>query len=110
MGLCGIVFMTAPSREEAERIARCLVEERLAACVQILPEIRSFYWWEGRMCDDRETLLLAKTQAELFHLLVDKVRQMHSYQVPEIVFVPIQDGLPEYLAWIHKETKPQSPS
>lgn len=104
MSGCGIVFMTAPSREEAEKIARCLVEKRLAACVQIVPEIRSLYWWEGKVCDDREILLIAKTTEGLFQRLVGKVKEMHSYQVPEVVFVPIQNGLPEYLAWIHNET------
>lgn len=104
MSGCGIVFMTTPSREEAEKIARGLVEQRLAACVQIVSEIRSFYWWEGKVCDDRETLLIAKTTESLFQHLVNTVKGMHSYQVPEIVFVPIQDGLPEYLAWIYRET------
>jgi periplasmic divalent cation tolerance protein len=102
---CGIVFMTASSREEAEKIANSLVEKRLAACVQLVSDIRSVYWWEGKICDDREVLLSAKTTAGLFPELAAAVKSLHSYQVPEIVFVPIQDGLPEYLDWMHQVTK-----
>ncbi|MCX8042873.1 MAG: divalent-cation tolerance protein CutA, partial [Desulfobacterota bacterium] len=81
MNTCGIVFMTAASRDEAEAIARALVERRLAACVQIITEIQSLYWWEGNICNDREILLLAKTTDRLFPKLVEAVKTLHSYQV-----------------------------
>ncbi len=102
---CGVVFMTAASREEAEKLAHHLVQNRLAACVQLLSDIQSLYWWEGKMCNDKEVLLSAKTTEKLFTELVAAVKSLHSYQVPEIVFVPIEDGLPAYLDWIHEVTK-----
>jgi len=102
---CGVVFMTAASREEAEKIASHLVENRLAACVQLVSDIQSIYWWEGKICNDKEVLLSAKTTEKLFPELVAAVKSLHSYQVPELVFVPIQDGLPAYLDWIHEVTK-----
>jgi len=101
----GIVFMTAANREEAERIARALVEKRLAACVQILPEIRSLYWWEGRVCDEPEILFTAKTTIACFDELVAEVKRLHSYRVPEIVFVPIVHASPDYQRWIAEVTK-----
>jgi periplasmic divalent cation tolerance protein len=101
----GIVFMTAANRDEAERIARALVEKRLAACVQIISEIRSLYWWEGRVCDEPEILLTAKTTAACFDELAGEVKRLHSYSVPEIVFVPIAAATPEYLRWIAEVTK-----
>ena len=101
----GIVFMTASSREEAEKIATTLVEKRLAACVQIISEIKSVYWWEGKICDENEVLFIAKTTARLFPELASEVKALHSYEVPEIVFVTIQDGLQDYMDWIGEVTK-----
>ena len=101
----GIVFMTAANRDEAERIARALVEKRLAACVQIYPEIRSLYWWQGRICDDVEVAMTAKTTAACFEELADDVKRLHSYDVPEIVFVPISAATIEYQDWIEETTK-----
>jgi len=102
----GIVFITASSQEEAGAIAAQLVNDRLAACVQIVPQIESIYWWEGRVCHDQERLLLAKTTRALFAELSAAVRKLHSYTVPEIVFVPIQDGHQDYLRWIKEVTRP----
>jgi len=101
----GIVCMTASSRDEAERIARSLVEKRLAACVQIGSEIRSLYWWEGRVCDEPEVLFTAKTTAACFDELVEEVKRLHSYSVPEIIFVSIADASPDYRRWIAEVTK-----
>ncbi len=102
---CGIVFMTAASRQEAQEIAKRLLEKRLAACVQILPEIQSIYRWQGKICDDTEILLTAKTTKELFAQLVEEVKMLHSYDVPEIIFTAIQDGSPEYMSWLRQVTK-----
>ena len=102
---CGIVFMTASSREEAEKIANSLVEKRLAACAQIISDIQSIYWWEEKLCNDKEVFFVAKTTAALFSELTLEVKRLHTYKVPEIVFLPIQDGLPEYLDWMHQVTK-----
>jgi periplasmic divalent cation tolerance protein len=101
----GIVFMTAANRDEAELIARTLVEKRLAACVQIHPEIRSLYWWEGRVCDEAEILFTAKTTHACFDELVAEVKKLHSYSVPEIIFVSIADAPPDYQRWIAEVTK-----
>lgn len=101
----GVVFMTASSRKEADLIARALVEKRLAACVQIVSDIRSMYWWEGRVCDEPEILCMAKTTVACFDELAAEVKRLHSYAVPEIVFVPITESTPDYRSWISEVTK-----
>ncbi|MEI6125532.1 MAG: divalent-cation tolerance protein CutA [Pseudomonadota bacterium] len=101
---CGIVFMTASSRGEAEKIAKSLVEKQLAACVQIFADIQSMYWWEGKICNEKEVFFTAKTTEELFPALVQEVKSLHSYKVPEVVFVPIKNGSHEYMDWIHEVT------
>lgn len=102
---CGVVLMTAPSRQEAEKIANFLVEERLAACAQIISSIESIYWWEGKVCRDDETFLMAKTTRELFPDLADAVKKLHSYKVPQIVFVPITAGSIDYIDWLRETVK-----
>jgi periplasmic divalent cation tolerance protein len=92
--------MTAANREEANTIAEMLVEERLAACVQILPEIESVYRWQGEVKRDKEILLLAKTVASRFEELEKKVRAKHSYETPEIVAVSAVDVSEPYLKWL----------
>ena len=95
-----IVFVTCGGREEAELIAQAVVGERLAACVNVLPGVRSCYVWEGAVRFDDEFLLLMKTTRDRYRDLQNRVRELHSYQVPEIVGVPIEAGLEEYLQWI----------
>jgi periplasmic divalent cation tolerance protein len=102
---CVIVFVTAPDEQTAAAIGRALVEERLAACANLLGPIRSIYRWEGAVEDAAEQLLVIKTRASLFAALQARVRQLHPYQVPEIVAVPIRDGLPQYLKWIGDSTR-----
>ena len=102
-----VVFMTAPNREEAQRLAEILVNGRLAACVQILPEITSFYHWQGKIECDVEVLILAKTTIERFAELEKAVRENHSYEVPEIVAVPSEAVSAPYLAWLKAETENQ---
>ena len=99
-----IVFMTAPKREEAERLAEIIINERLAACVQILPEITSFYHWQGKIERDSEVLILAKTTIDKFPEMEKVVSENHSYEVPEIVAVPSEAVSAPYLAWLHSET------
>jgi periplasmic divalent cation tolerance protein len=105
----GMVFMTAASRQEAEVIGRSLVEQRLAACFQMLSESTSLYWWEGALCRETEIMCIAKTRAGLFEALAAEIRRLHSYKVPEIVFVPIQTATADYLDWIAAETRSASP-
>lgn len=106
---CVVVYITVPSPEEGEKIARVLVEKRLVACVNIIPGIRSIYHWEGKICDDRELLLIAKTKASLFESLEKEVKKLHSYKVPEIIAVPISAGSSDYINWIEANTANLSP-
>jgi len=95
-----VVFMTAPAAEEARRIANELVARQLAACVQILPEIESVYRWNGEVQRDKEILILAKTTATQFDALERAVREIHSYDTPEIVAVPMARVSEPYRAWL----------
>jgi periplasmic divalent cation tolerance protein len=103
-----VVLMTAPNREEANRIAELLVSARLAACVQILPEIESVYRWQGEVKREREILLLAKTTRSRFDEFESKVRAMHSYETPEIIAVPVTDSSAPYLEWLIAELRENS--
>jgi periplasmic divalent cation tolerance protein len=94
------VFITAGSTEEAEKISRGLVEMKLAFCVQALPSIQSTYYWDNKICVDEEILLIAKTQNRLFDSLEKWVRENHSYDVPEVVAIPIAKGSVPYLKCI----------
>ena len=98
--------MTAPDADVAGRIASTLVDERLVACVNILPGLRSLYRWEGKLCDEGEVLCLMKTRLDLFPALRDRIAALHPYQVPEIIAVPLAAGHAPYLAWLAKETEP----
>ena len=100
-----VVFITVGSREEARRIADALVGQRKAACVNIVPEVNSIFRWEGKTEDESEILLVVKTRMELFTEVVDLVKGIHSYEVPEIIALPIVDGNPDYLSWISEETE-----
>jgi periplasmic divalent cation tolerance protein len=100
-----VVLITAGSYEEARKIADALVGQRKAACVNIVTQVNSFFWWEDKIEEDRESLLLVKTRAELFPEVVNVVKAVHSYDVPEIIALPIVEGNPEYMAWLEKETE-----
>lgn len=100
-----LVVMTAASREEAARLADMLVGSRLAACVQLLPEIESVYRWEGEIERQAETLLFAKTSREKFSELERSVRAIHSYETPEIIALPIVTGSVPYLLWLEASLK-----
>lgn len=95
-----VVLITAPSQETAVALGRALVEERLAACANLLPGVRSIYQWEGKVCDEAEVLLIVKTQRPLFEKLEARVKALHPYSVPEIIGLPIEAGHAPYLKWI----------
>ena len=99
-----VVLSTCGSADEAERIARALVDARAAACVNIVPGVRSVYRWHGAVEDAAEWLLVIKTRRDLVNNVKVELRRVHSYEVPEAIALPVVDGLPEYLAWIDKET------
>jgi periplasmic divalent cation tolerance protein len=95
-----IILTTAGSEEEAKKIARAMVERRLAACVNIIPQMESIYRWQGKVDESREWLLLIKTSAALFPAVRDAIRELHSYDLPECIALNIADGNKEYLKWL----------
>ena len=103
-----VVFITAGSREEADKISKGLVEEKLAFCVNSVPGIKSTYFWEGKLCVDEEFLLIAKTRDSRFEDLEKWVRENHSYDVPEVIALPILKGSEPYLKAID-DWVPESP-
>lgn len=100
-----VVLVTAGNLRESRKIARRLVESRLAACVNITQPIRSIYRWKGKVANDREFLLFIKTTRELFEEVKTAVTRSHSYTTPEIISLPIIDGSPDYLQWIEESVK-----
>lgn len=96
-----VVFISIP-RDEATEMARALVTERLCACVNIVPKIESFFWWDNEIHHDDEALLLVKTTADKFDMLKAYVLENHPYDVPEIISMALTEGYPEYLAWVKR--------
>ena len=94
-----ISISTFHDKETAKQAAKMLVEQRLAACVQMFP-IESVYLWKGEICEDDEIMLFIKSRTELFDKIAAAIKETHPYEVPEIMRIPITDGLPEYLKWI----------
>ncbi len=99
-----VVLITAPV-EKASEIATFLVEKELAACVNVIEQVHSTYWWMGKIENDAESLLIAKTKSELFKKLVEEVKKVHPYEVPEIIALPVVDGNEDYLRWIDESLK-----
>ncbi|HEY50233.1 MAG TPA: divalent-cation tolerance protein CutA [Dehalococcoidia bacterium] len=97
-----VVLITSDSIEESDHIARTLLEKKMVACVNIVRGIDSFFWWQGRLDSARENLLIAKTKASLLPEIVDAVRKRHSYDVPEVIALPIIDGNRDYLEWLEQ--------
>jgi periplasmic divalent cation tolerance protein len=102
-----VVLSTCGSAEEASRIGRALVEKRLAACVNLMPGIRSVYRWKDAIEDEQEVLLVIKSSRPLFDQLRAEIEKMHSYEVPEVIAVPIVDGAEGYLGWLERELEPK---
>ncbi len=100
-----VIYITTGSVNEAKKIGRALVEEKLVACSNIISPIRSIYSWQGKICDDKEALMVLKTRKKLFNQIVKRVEKLHSYDVPEIIAMPIIEGSSKYLSWINEETK-----
>lgn len=100
-----LVLVMAPDAEAAGELARRLVEERLAACGNIVPAVRSIYRWQGSVQDENEALLLLKTTRLLLAELSARVRELHPYEVPEVIAVPVVAGLDEYLTWVRASTR-----
>jgi len=103
-----LALCTAPETATAESIAQALLSAHLVACVNVVPGVQSMYWWEGKIHNDKESLLIMKTRSELQDAVIDTIRKVHPYQVPEVLFLPIQGGLPAYLDWLHEMTRKSS--
>jgi periplasmic divalent cation tolerance protein len=99
-----VVFITAATADEAQSISNILVSHRKAACVNIVPRVHSMFWWQGKIEYGDEALLIAKTKATLLEELIELVKQNHSYDVPEIIALPIIGGNRDYLQWLDEET------
>ena len=97
-----IALTTCGSPEQAAELARELVSRRLAACVNVLPGARSFYWWDDSVTEDAETLLVIKTRADLLPALETAIHELHSYDLPEFITLPVSDGSDAYLGWIDR--------
>ena len=100
-----VVLITTSSYEEARKIANTLVSQRKAACGNIVPRVNSLFRWKGKIENVEESLLVVKTRAKLFPDVVSTVKGIHSYEVPEIIALPIVEGNPDYLRWIDEETE-----
>jgi periplasmic divalent cation tolerance protein len=99
-----VVFSTLPSADKAAEVARILVSEGLAACVNLVGPVRSIYRWKGEVCDEQETLTIIKTTRERFEAMKARLVELHPYEVAEVIAVPVEDGHAPYLAWVAGET------
>lgn len=100
-----IGFITAGSKEQAEKIAKSLVEEHLVACCNIISGVESIYHWEGKVTQDSEFLIILKTRQKLIKKVIKRVKEIHSYEVPEIIFTNLTEGYAPYLKWVSQVTK-----
>ncbi len=100
-----VLFITTSTTEEAQRISRALLEQRKVACVNIVSKVRSLFWWQDKIDSAQESLLIVKTTAPQLNELVTLVKELHSYDIPEIIAIPIVGGNQEYLEWIGNEVK-----
>jgi len=105
LGTYVVVLITTPSKEEAERIARDLLSKKLAACVNMVSDVKSLFWWEEKIDEANESLLVIKTRLDQMKELIESVKQIHSYTVPEIIALPIITGNTRYLEWINQTIK-----
>jgi len=103
-----IVFITATDAEEATLISKVLLNQRKAACVSIIPRANSQYWWQGKIEESTESLLIVKTRQSLLASLIEVVHEVHSYENPEVLALPVVGGSPEYLDWLDKELSAQT--
>jgi periplasmic divalent cation tolerance protein len=102
-----VIFITAPQEEVGARIAKALVEEKLAGCVNIIKDIRSIYFWQDKVEDEPEVLLVIKTKKSLFERLKERVKTLHPYSVPEVIAIPIIEGSEDYLRWLDEVLVPK---
>lgn len=99
-----VVMVTTSNQDVASKIAEHVVTSRLAACASTIPAVRSTYWWDGKVTNDQESLVLIKTTSDKYAPLQEAILKLHSYKVPEIIAIPVSDGFPPYLEWVRGET------
>jgi periplasmic divalent cation tolerance protein len=97
-----LMISSAPSEKEGRRIAKTLVEGKLAACVNIIPRVNSFFYWEGKFCVEKESMIFIKTTLQKSKIIINKIKEIHSYKVPEIAFLEVDGGEKNYLDWMKK--------
>lgn len=100
-----VLLITTATTEEAQRISKVLLTQRKAACVNIVPKVSSFFWWQGKLDSAQESLMLVKTKASQLNETIRLVKELHSYDIPEIIALPIIGGNQDYLEWIDKEVE-----
>lgn len=105
MEMFTIIYITTSGEEESKRIGKTLVEDRLAGCVNIIPSIRSFYWWNDEIEEDEESVLIVKTIEENVKEIIKRVKELHSYENPCIIHIPIKGGSEDYLKWLLEEIR-----
>lgn len=99
-----VVLITAGTAEEGEKIANTLIDHHLVACVNIVPSVKSFFFWEGKTDTASEVMLIAKSRRSLLDKIIDQVKKVHSYKVPEIIALPVMGGSADYLKWVEEST------
>lgn len=95
-----MIYITTSGEEESKQIAKTLLEERTVACANIIPSMKSFYWWEGEIEEDTESILILKTRSDKLDTLIKRVKDLHSYELPCILEISIQNGSKDYLKWL----------
>ncbi|MCB1158054.1 MAG: divalent-cation tolerance protein CutA [Leptospiraceae bacterium] len=103
-----LIYITTSSEEEAQKLAKVLIEERLVACANLIKGMQSMYWWEGKVEYGEETILIVKTKENLFEEVKEKIKSLHSYSCPCILRIKIDGGNPAFLQWISSETKSEA--
>ncbi len=104
-----VVLCTAGSVKELEEIAERLVTEKLVACANVMSPVRSYFFWEGKLCREEEALMIAKTSRALFDSVSARIKELHSYDLPEVIGLPVTSGLPQYLGWVLEEVRTGRP-
>jgi periplasmic divalent cation tolerance protein len=99
-----VVFITAQDMKQAENISYSLIETKLAACINIVPSVKSIFWWQGKIDSSNEVMIIVKTRDVLLKRLISEVKRLHTYDVPEIIALSIKGGNEEYLRWLHDST------
>ncbi|MDP3066322.1 MAG: divalent-cation tolerance protein CutA [Methanobacteriaceae archaeon] len=100
-----LIYITTSGEDESEKIAKKLLEEKLAACANIIPNIKSLYWWDGEIEEDTESILILKTRSNYLDTIIKRVKDIHSYEVPCVLEIPIKNGSEEYLKWLEESLK-----